>query len=167
MSSVLCVYTNISCAKFDCLKFCHLGYPNVILSVQNPVGVLIQVVFFHRCVCHFGFDWFIWPVTLFKENIEIILYLQIPVDLLFQLVKNFFLTEIFNMCVSSWYCWFVDLASLFFQIEYRKNYTISAKPCVCVDSIDDFITPYWKFQCGCIILVLICWFGHWFFPEII
>ena len=31
-------------------------------------------------MCHFGVDLLIWPVTLSRDNVEIILYVQNPVD---------------------------------------------------------------------------------------
>ena len=37
-------------------------------------------------MCHFGVDWLIWPVTLSRDNIEIILHVQNTVDPLIQLV---------------------------------------------------------------------------------
>ena len=53
---------------------------------------------FSICVCHFGVDLLIWPVTLFRENTEIILYLQNPVDPLIQ-PGNFFSSLKFSICV--------------------------------------------------------------------
>ena len=64
---------------------------------------------FSICVCHFGIYLLIWPVTLSRENIEIILYVQNPVEPLIQPSNFFFKSEIFNMCVSFWR-WFVDFA---------------------------------------------------------
>ena len=43
-----------------------------------------------------------WLVTISRENVEIILYVQNPVDLLNSLVAFFFKSETFNMCVSFW-----------------------------------------------------------------
>ena len=44
----------------------------------------------------------IWLVTISRENVEIILYVQNPVDLLIQPGSFFFKSETFNMCVSFW-----------------------------------------------------------------
>ena len=54
-------------------------------------------------ICWYG------PVTLFRENIEIILYVQNPVGLLIRLGNFFCKSENSNICVSYW-CWFVDMA---------------------------------------------------------
>ena len=43
----------------------------------------------YTCSIIFGVDWLIWPVTLSKDNIEIILHVQNPVDRLIQPVTFF------------------------------------------------------------------------------
>ena len=50
----------------------------------------------------FGVDLLIWPVTLSRENIEIILYVQNPVDSLIRLGNFFCKSENSNICVSFW-----------------------------------------------------------------
>ena len=40
-------------------------------------------------MCHFGVDLLLWPIPYSRENTEIILYVQNPVDLLIQLVTFF------------------------------------------------------------------------------
>ena len=55
-------------------------------------------------ICWYGL------VTLSRENIEIILYVQNPVDLLIWLGNFFCKSENFNICVSFW-CIFVGMAS--------------------------------------------------------
>ena len=51
-------------------------------------------------MCHFDVDMLIWLVTLSRENIEIILYVQNPVDPLIQSGNFFFKSKDFDMCVS-------------------------------------------------------------------
>ena len=55
-----------------------------------------------KCVCHSDIDLLICLVTLTRENIEIILYVQNPVDPLIQPGNVFFKSENFNMCVPFW-----------------------------------------------------------------
>ena len=63
--------------------------------MKHPVDLLIQPGNFFSslkisiCVCHFGIDLLIWPVTLAREIIEITPYVQNPVGPLIQ-PDNFF-----------------------------------------------------------------------------
>ena len=50
-------------------------------------------------MCHFGVDLLIWPVTLSRDNIEIILYVQNPVDPLIQPGNFYFSSLKFSICV--------------------------------------------------------------------
>ena len=93
---------------------------------------------FSICVCHFGVDWLIWPVTLSKDNLEIILHVQNPVDPLIQLVTFFARLKI-STCVCKFLVDLLIWSVTFFQREYW-NYTIGVNHCWSVDSAGNFFT---------------------------
>ena len=68
---------------------------------------------FSICLCHFVDDLLIWPVTLPRENIEIILYVKNHVEPLIK-PSNFFSSLKFSICVchfrNNLFIWPVNLS---------------------------------------------------------
>ena len=105
---------------------------------------------FSICVCHFGVDLLILPVTLFRDNIEIILHVQNTVDPLIQPV-TFLPDWKISICVChfgvDWLIWPVTLPRDKIEIIQHVQNTV-----------DPMIQPVtflldWKFS------ICVCHFG--------